>query len=171
MIIVIVSVAVVHVEAVTSLDTTRSAEAFIADLATDAFCAGGDPPESFRTQKHGRGVPERNLAHVLRGGPPTTNHNPVIFQNSKLEIYLDVRELAEKIEYRDFCPVSSHLATCARLATKLFLCIEDEPAADIGGQVTAIKRDGLRLISPSCRSYHAKRKPGQFLALGRPRMS
>jgi hypothetical protein len=40
--VVIVSVAIVHVEAVTSLDTTRSAEAFIADLATDAFCAGGD---------------------------------------------------------------------------------------------------------------------------------
>jgi hypothetical protein len=42
MIIVIVSVAVVHVEAVTSLDTTRSAEAFVADLATDAFCVGGN---------------------------------------------------------------------------------------------------------------------------------
>jgi hypothetical protein len=40
--VVIVSVAVVHVKAVTCLDTTRSAEAFIADLATDAFCAGGD---------------------------------------------------------------------------------------------------------------------------------
>jgi hypothetical protein len=42
MMIVKISVAIVHVEAVTSLDTTRSAEAFIADLATDAFCAGGD---------------------------------------------------------------------------------------------------------------------------------
>jgi hypothetical protein len=42
MMIVIVSVAVVHVEAVTSLDTTRPAEAFIADLATDAFCVGGN---------------------------------------------------------------------------------------------------------------------------------
>jgi hypothetical protein len=39
---VIVSVAVIHVQAVTSLDTTRSAEAFVADLATDAFCAGGN---------------------------------------------------------------------------------------------------------------------------------
>ena len=46
--VVIVSVAVVHVEAVTSLDTTSSAEAFIADLATDAFCACGD------CQKKGR---------------------------------------------------------------------------------------------------------------------
>jgi hypothetical protein len=40
--VVVVSVAVIHVEAIASLDTTRSAEAFIADLATDAFCAGGD---------------------------------------------------------------------------------------------------------------------------------
>jgi hypothetical protein len=40
--VIIVSVAVIHVEAVTSLDTTRSAEAFVADLATDAFCAGRD---------------------------------------------------------------------------------------------------------------------------------
>ena len=40
--VVVVSVAVIHVEAVTSLDTTRPAEAFVADLATDAFCAGGD---------------------------------------------------------------------------------------------------------------------------------
>jgi hypothetical protein len=38
----IISVAVVHVEAVTSIDTTRSAEAFIADLATNAFCVGGN---------------------------------------------------------------------------------------------------------------------------------
>jgi hypothetical protein len=42
MMIIIVSVAVVHVEAVTSLDTTRSAEAFVADLATDAFCVSGN---------------------------------------------------------------------------------------------------------------------------------
>jgi hypothetical protein len=42
MVVVVVSVAVIHVEAITSLDTTRSAEAFIADLATDAFCVGGD---------------------------------------------------------------------------------------------------------------------------------
>jgi hypothetical protein len=40
--VVVVSVAVIHVEAVTSLDTTRSAEAFVADLATDAFCVGGN---------------------------------------------------------------------------------------------------------------------------------
>jgi hypothetical protein len=40
--VVIVSIAAVHVEAVTSLDTTRSTEAFIADLATNAFCAGGN---------------------------------------------------------------------------------------------------------------------------------
>jgi hypothetical protein len=42
MVVVVVSIAVIHVEAVTSLDTTRSAEAFIADLATDAFCVGGN---------------------------------------------------------------------------------------------------------------------------------
>jgi len=42
MMVVVVSVAVVHEEAITSLDATRSTEAFIADLATDAFCAGGD---------------------------------------------------------------------------------------------------------------------------------
>jgi hypothetical protein len=41
-VIVSVAVAVVHVEAVTSLDATRPAEAFIADLATDAFCVGGN---------------------------------------------------------------------------------------------------------------------------------
>jgi hypothetical protein len=40
--VIVVSVAVIHVEAVTSLDTTRSAEAFVADLATDAFCVGGN---------------------------------------------------------------------------------------------------------------------------------
>jgi len=40
--VVVVSIAVVHVEAVTSLDTTRPAETFIADLATDAFCVGGN---------------------------------------------------------------------------------------------------------------------------------
>jgi len=38
--VVVVSVAVVHVEAVTSFDATRPTEAFIADLATDAFCVG-----------------------------------------------------------------------------------------------------------------------------------
>jgi hypothetical protein len=42
MVVVVVSVAVVHVEAVTSFDATRSTEAFIADLATDAFCVGGN---------------------------------------------------------------------------------------------------------------------------------
>jgi len=42
MMVVVVSVAVVHVEAITSLDATRSTEAFIAHLATDAFRAGGD---------------------------------------------------------------------------------------------------------------------------------
>jgi hypothetical protein len=40
--VVVVSIAVVHVEAITSLDATRSAEAFIADLATNAFRAGGN---------------------------------------------------------------------------------------------------------------------------------
>jgi hypothetical protein len=40
--IVVVSVAVIHVEAITSLDTTRSAKAFVADLAADAFCVGGN---------------------------------------------------------------------------------------------------------------------------------
>jgi hypothetical protein len=40
--VVIVSVAVVHVEAVTSFDATRSAEAFVAHLTTDAFRAGGN---------------------------------------------------------------------------------------------------------------------------------
>jgi hypothetical protein len=42
MMMVIVWVAVVHVEAVNSLYTTRSAEASVADLATDAFCSGGN---------------------------------------------------------------------------------------------------------------------------------
>jgi hypothetical protein len=40
--VVVVSIAVVHVEAVTYLDTTRSAEAFVAHLTTDAFRAGGN---------------------------------------------------------------------------------------------------------------------------------
>jgi hypothetical protein len=40
--VVVVSVAVIHVEAIASLDATSSAEAFIADLATDAFCVGGN---------------------------------------------------------------------------------------------------------------------------------
>jgi hypothetical protein len=39
---VVVSVAIIHVEAITPLDATRSTEAFVADLATDAFCAGGN---------------------------------------------------------------------------------------------------------------------------------
>jgi hypothetical protein len=42
MVVVVVSVAVVHVEAITSLDATRSTEAFVAHLATDAFCVGGN---------------------------------------------------------------------------------------------------------------------------------
>jgi hypothetical protein len=42
MMVVVVSVAVVHEEAITSLDATRPTEAFIADLATDAFCVGGN---------------------------------------------------------------------------------------------------------------------------------
>jgi hypothetical protein len=40
--VVVVSVAVIHVEAIASLDATSSTEAFIADLATDAFCVGGN---------------------------------------------------------------------------------------------------------------------------------
>jgi hypothetical protein len=42
MVVVIVSVAVIHVEAITPLDAMRPTEAFIADLATDAFCVGGN---------------------------------------------------------------------------------------------------------------------------------
>jgi hypothetical protein len=42
MMIVIVSVAVVHVEAVTSFDATRPAESIVAYLLTDAFRAGGN---------------------------------------------------------------------------------------------------------------------------------
>jgi hypothetical protein len=46
-VVVIVSVAVIHVEAIhveaiTPLDATRPTEAFIADLATDTFCVGGN---------------------------------------------------------------------------------------------------------------------------------
>jgi len=41
-VVVVVSVAVIHVEAITSLDTTRSAEAFVAHLTTDAFRAVGN---------------------------------------------------------------------------------------------------------------------------------
>jgi hypothetical protein len=40
--VVVVSVAVVHVEAVTSFDATRAAEAFVAHLTTNAFRAGGN---------------------------------------------------------------------------------------------------------------------------------
>jgi hypothetical protein len=40
MVVVIVSIAVVHVEAVTSFDATGSTETFVAHLTTDAFCAG-----------------------------------------------------------------------------------------------------------------------------------
>jgi hypothetical protein len=42
MVVVVVSVAVIHVEAITPLDATRPTEALIADLATDAFCVGGN---------------------------------------------------------------------------------------------------------------------------------
>jgi hypothetical protein len=42
MVVVVVSVAVVHVEAITPLDATGSTEALVAYLMTDAFCAGGN---------------------------------------------------------------------------------------------------------------------------------
>jgi hypothetical protein len=63
--VVVVSVAVIHVEAVTSLDTTRSAEAFVADLATDAFCVGGNCQQCRSCQDRGSGSHERNRAHVF----------------------------------------------------------------------------------------------------------
>jgi hypothetical protein len=63
--VVVVSVAVIHVEAVTSLDTTRPAEAFVADLATDAFCVGGNCQQCRGCQDRGSGSHERNRAHVF----------------------------------------------------------------------------------------------------------
>ena len=42
MVMVVVSVAVLHVEAVTPIDASGSAEAFMADFFTNAICAGGN---------------------------------------------------------------------------------------------------------------------------------
>jgi hypothetical protein len=52
---VVVSVSVVHVEAVTSLDATGSTEAIVAHLLTNAFCVGGNCQQRRSRQDRGSG--------------------------------------------------------------------------------------------------------------------
>jgi hypothetical protein len=57
---VVVSIAVPHVEAVIPLDASGSTGAFIAGFFTKAFCAGGNCQQRRGTQNHGSGSHESN---------------------------------------------------------------------------------------------------------------
>jgi hypothetical protein len=93
--VVIVSVAVLHVEAVIPLDARGFTDVSIADFVTNAIRAGGNCQQCHGRQDRGCGSQERNeRTFNLSVVSATNNPDRTLFLKLKLEIYLVVRELA-----------------------------------------------------------------------------